>query len=90
MVNVTRQESGCDGGNKWHGNLLRIDLRTKQSTQGLLRGCCGWGQIKTAPVAYDVVSFLPTQTSQIGLLLLEKEKPLGFPQGPLIRRCDVF
>lgn len=42
-----------------------------------------WGQIKAAPVAYDVVSFLPTQTSSTRLIVFAvKEKaPRSSPGG---------
>ena len=41
-----------------------------------------WGQMKAAPVAYDVVSFLPTQTSSTRLMVLgDKKSARGLLQG---------
>jgi hypothetical protein len=47
----------------------------KKGTQdGEVKGAAVlWGQMKAAPVAYDVVSFLPTQTSSTRLMVLGKK-----------------
>ena len=53
---------------------------------------CALGPIEAAPVAYDVVSFLPTQTSSTRLVVLKNEKPQGFLQGAWVAalRASAF
>lgn len=56
------------------GSSLELQGQKNSTRDGEVRGAAWWGQMKAAPVACEVVSFLPTQTSRTRLIGFENKK----------------
>ncbi len=61
---------------------LEVNGQRKSTRDREVRGAACWGQLRHARCAYDVVSFLPTQTSSTRLVVMQKQKsPERFRRG---------